>query len=283
MTEDEWLATEDLAAMLALLGERFGDVQYRFFVAACCRRIWPRLPQEARQAVETAERYADGAATLEDLRLAARATFRQGSSPAELEAAHMAVVRTAYRLAAPMAADAALRAVEEGGGDPAAERAEQCRLLREIVGDPSRPALIDPSWLAGNDGAVARVALGLHQRRAYDELPILADALEEAGCADGALLTHLRLPGGHVAGCWAVEAIRRAAGERGPDLEGDRQKERTEILLELGRAAEAQVDNFLGAFRQAEEERRRRSEAIATVAVMVLAVLALVVMALLGR
>src|SRR4051794_12349539 len=74
MTEEEWLACEDLDRMLTYLWEykyRWSNRKGRLFAAACCRRIWRLLTDErARNAVEVAERHADGAATEDDLRSA---------------------------------------------------------------------------------------------------------------------------------------------------------------------------------------------------------------------
>jgi hypothetical protein len=55
--------------------------------------------------------------------------------------------------------------------------------------------------------------------RAFDRLPILADALEDAGCDDGDLLAHLRGDGPHVRGCWALDLVleRGNNGRIGPD------------------------------------------------------------------
>jgi hypothetical protein len=84
-------------------------------------------------------------------------------------------------------------------------------LVREVFGDPFRPAALVPSWLTPTVLALAEAA--------YDErvlpsgeldparLSVLADALEEAGCADDDLLGHLRSPGPHVRGCWALDLI----------------------------------------------------------------------------
>lgn len=38
----------------------------------------------------------------------------------------------------------------------------------------------------------------------YDLLPVLADALAEAGCDDKAILDHCRHGGPHFAGCWVL-------------------------------------------------------------------------------
>jgi len=47
----------------------------------------------------------------------------------------------------------------------------------------------------------------IYENRSFGILAILADALEEAGCADTDILDHLRGPGPHVRGCWAVDLI----------------------------------------------------------------------------
>jgi hypothetical protein len=80
-------------------------------------------------------------------------------------------------------------------------------LLREIVGNPFRPVVIEPHWLAANDGAVRHLAEGIASTRDCSTMPVLADALVDAGCRDEAILTHLRSPGPHVRGCWALDLI----------------------------------------------------------------------------
>jgi hypothetical protein len=52
---------------------------------------------------------------------------------------------------------------------------------------------------------VVRLAQGIYEDRAFDRLPVLADALEEAGCDNAEILSHCRGPGPHVRGCWAVD------------------------------------------------------------------------------
>ena len=87
------------------------------------------------------------------------------------------------------------------------ERRRQYRLLWEIFGTPSPQPHVDPSWLAWGGGMVRRLARDGYDRRRFDDLPILADALEEAGCADAQILAHLRGRGPHVRGCWAVDLL----------------------------------------------------------------------------
>ncbi len=87
----------------------------------------------------------------------------------------------------------------------------QCDLLRDIFGNPFRPVSADPAWLSRNDGAVLKVARAVYDERAFERLPVLADALEDAGCGEGALLSHLRGPGPHARGCWALDLLREGA------------------------------------------------------------------------
>jgi hypothetical protein len=85
------------------------------------------------------------------------------------------------------------------------ESAAHAVLLRDIFGpSPFHPVVIDPTWLTT---AVKNLTHVIHTDRAFDRLPILADALEEAGCADEAILTHCRCAGPHVRGCWVVDLL----------------------------------------------------------------------------
>jgi hypothetical protein len=76
-----------------------------------------------------------------------------------------------------------------------------------MVGNPFRPVTINPVWLAWNDGTVQKIAQGIYEERAFDRMPILADALEESGCTNADILYHCRLPGEHVRGCWVVDLV----------------------------------------------------------------------------
>jgi hypothetical protein len=90
----------------------------------------------------------------------------------------------------------------------AAEAAAQAASVRDLFGNPFRPApVIDPGWLAWNDDTVAKLARANYKCRRFADLPILADALEEAGCADAAILAHCRSGSEHVRGCWVVDLL----------------------------------------------------------------------------
>jgi hypothetical protein len=87
----------------------------------------------------------------------------------------------------------------------------QAEVLREVIGNPSRAAPLSAAWLTP---AVTGLAATAYQERALpsghldpQRLAVLADALEEGGCADAELLGHLRSAGPHVRGCWALDLV----------------------------------------------------------------------------
>jgi hypothetical protein len=62
----------------------------------------------------------------------------------------------------------------------------------------------DPSWRTSDVVALAR---GIRAEDAFDRLPILADALQDAGCDNEDILNHCRGPGPHARGCWVVDGV----------------------------------------------------------------------------
>jgi hypothetical protein len=83
----------------------------------------------------------------------------------------------------------------------------QLAFFDDIFGNPFHPPQIDPALLTWNGGTVPRMAESIYVDRAFDRLPVLADALEEAGCTNAEILAHLRGPGPHTRGCWALDAV----------------------------------------------------------------------------
>jgi len=84
------------------------------------------------------------------------------------------------------------------------EKAALAALLREQLGNPFRPYPLEPAW---RTETVLALAAGIEAERAFDRMPILADALEDAGCDDRDILDHLRGPGPHAVGCWVLDLI----------------------------------------------------------------------------
>ncbi len=92
----------------------------------------------------------------------------------------------------------------ERAAAPERIRREFCNQFRDVAGNPFRPVAADPAWFTPT---VLAIGTAIYDDRAFDRLPILADALEEAGCTSADLLLHCRQPGDHVRGCWAVDLI----------------------------------------------------------------------------
>jgi hypothetical protein len=217
MTEREWLHATDPNALLMFLRQRrqAGDRKLRLFAVACCRRLQPLFGHpDSLSAIEVAERFAEGDATTEELRHAEELAMWAGDD-ASWHCMQEAAV--AWAAAAP-AQDGGMRAAHaavyeirqvyagEGPKRDEEDRA-QCDLLREVIGNPFRPVTVQPARRLWNQGTVAALARAIYDERAFDRLPVLADALEEAGCDNEAVLAHLRGPGPHVRGCWAVDRL----------------------------------------------------------------------------
>jgi hypothetical protein len=226
MTEAEWLACEDSLPMLRHLGKKANGRKLRLFAVACCRPLLHLLTDERnRLAVEVAERYADEQSK--------RIELRQAEKDSR-QAAHVIYGLLGDNYAALAASDAAAysastaayeasyyaQTVRKGelalpGGSWVEASSPHARLVRDIFGPlPFRPVSINQSWLAWNDSAVVRLAQAAYKERELPSghldttrLAILADALEEAGCSDAEVLTHLRGPGHHVRGCWVLDLL----------------------------------------------------------------------------
>jgi hypothetical protein len=89
----------------------------------------------------------------------------------------------------------------------AAEARHQAELLRDVVGNPFRPGHADPTWFARNANTVGRVAKAIYEEQRFQDLPVLADALEDAGCTDVEILSHCRGRGPHARGCWVIDQV----------------------------------------------------------------------------
>jgi hypothetical protein len=245
MTEAEWRDAEEVGSLIARLRIRGSRWRWstrlsRLFGCGCARRVWYVLTEPAqRGAVESAEAVADKRIRLADLKPihAAVVPIHLGNDPSDARpgwgqflgsisrggwpfwvqfnqdgdhfcspggnAAHPTPWGNPYRTAN----DArALLHFRKSQKKARAEEKLQCDLLRDLVGPLSPPTLKD-AWLTPNDRAVPRLAGAIYEERAFDRLAILADALEDAGCNERVLLDHLRAPGPHARGCWAVDLI----------------------------------------------------------------------------
>jgi hypothetical protein len=219
VTEQDWLSCAYPEAMLRSLQGRVSDRKLRLFGCACCRRIWAQLPRDANRALVAAvEDWPDGTFDDPPLHAAIVASSRDEHACAH-DPGYWAVKylgRSFYKAPPSAAVPVVLWRVRQQVGPEhnpvaalrgagGAEARAQCALLHDILGPlPFRPVALDPAWWTP---AVAALAAAGYADRRFDGLPVLADALEEAGCADAAILGHLRGPGPHVRGCWVLDLV----------------------------------------------------------------------------
>jgi hypothetical protein len=215
MTEAEWLDCTDPTVMLGFARQwRSGssDRKLRLFACALCRRLEDRsIDAEGRRAIDVMERLADGLATEEErlsvglravrpTRMSPYADFARSLTDADAWAA-------AWGVAIFTAGVVALPQLREGTWVPYTDP-QGCRLLRDLFDNPFRPAAVVPkSVLRWDGGIVPKLAQAIYEDKAFERLPVLGDALEEAGWADEAGLRHCRQPGEHVRGCWALDLV----------------------------------------------------------------------------
>ena len=235
VTEQEWLKCNDPEPMLAFVKPKASLRKLRLFAVACCNRINPLLVHPvSRKAVEIAELNADELVSdaerdsvyreADDIRCLL-GEVGTGHLDQEFEEEFAALVRGAG-----ISANAAANAAEEawGSAEPnpsdsnigisavaavtclggesvkADEQQAQAALLRCSFGNHFRPVAVDPAWLTSD---VRALATGIYQDRAFDRMPILADALQDAGCDNDDILNHCRSDGPHVRGCWVVDLL----------------------------------------------------------------------------
>ena len=247
MTEDQWLSCTDPTPMLEFLRGKVSDRKLRLFSVACVRRLTGLFPNAAlRDVVEFGERDADGLASKQEMLRVQDSVARgggsastwgagsvntQGEASAVRAAAELAMsrplpradlARRTARYAAASIPDAAnnreaiqsapageevrvARAVWQAARAAwAAELAAQADLLREVIGNPFCPLALDRAWLSPE---VVYLARRVYEERAFEWAAELADTLAEAGCKAPDLLAHLRGPGPHVLGCWALDLV----------------------------------------------------------------------------
>jgi hypothetical protein len=202
--------------MLNFLRDRATDRKLRLFACARGRSVWRHFTDErSREAILTAERFADGAATFADL-LAAHRDAADAVNEIPLSAGRRDSItrRQADRnWGAKAAAEVARHAADPEwdvrtaarvvAWNKGATRYALSNHLRDIF-SPFRSAPFDPAWLTSTVLAMACYA---YDSGDFSAMPILADALQDAGCEDEEVLTHCRGESVHVCGCWVLDAI----------------------------------------------------------------------------
>ncbi len=215
MTEAEWLASQDAGEVLAYAARRVSPRRVRLAICACLRspQAWRGLPVEAsRHAVQVSESFAAQAIGSDEL---GRARKRANAVCSRSWQRHRDYGPTEYLANLVCLQDRNML----GYGLPLILAVFRRMILpvgrlRDVFGNPFRPVAVDPAWLAWNCGTVVHLAQAAYEERKLPgghlittRLAMLADALEDAGCSNPAILEHLRGPGPHVRGCWAVDLL----------------------------------------------------------------------------
>jgi hypothetical protein len=224
MSDDEgmlitWAACDtDSECAIANFRRRGTDRKWRLFAVACCRRIEHLLQDKRlRRAIDVAEEHADGTvadAALIKANKAAEEVYdeidarRKSKSRDSLRCTAAAVTwccALPYKNRVVEVSCHAAFQVRHAIGKANSDIYEQAWLLQDVFGGKKPTVKLDPTWLTSTVVALAR---GIYAERAFERMPILADALQEAGCANKRILEHCRdAKQPHVRGCWVIDLI----------------------------------------------------------------------------
>lgn len=221
MTEAEWLARKSVTEMLHQLGQSLSPRKLRLFACACCRRQWEVLDGPFRHVIEVVEGFADGMCPMAEVDEAlenASASFSRALSFSEsswrLSRAARALSECANPLAGLAAQEASRRAraavitstnAERMCDETMQEARVQCDILRDISGDPFRPVTFASER---RTSTVVALAAQMYETRDFAAMPILANALQDAGCDSDDIVNHCRDPHqAHVRGCWVIDLV----------------------------------------------------------------------------
>jgi hypothetical protein len=209
MTEAEWLASADTRAMLSVV-EHGGSLR-KLCLLGCAwwRRAYGQVAVEPiLRVVEVAEQVADGRVSHKRLR---KALASMGGVAAEDSADALSegidCTRWAARCVAAILTDRGSWGNRMWWGPSVLSDRLRGKLLRDVFGNPFRGVPDRADCRAFGDAAVQALAGAVYEDGDFGSLPVLADALEDAGCAEPELLAHLRSAGPHARGCWALDAV----------------------------------------------------------------------------
>ncbi len=209
VTKEEWFGCEYAGQMMDWLRTASGR-KLRLFACASCRQVWDQMSDAGRELVLAAERWADGFINRNELNavrgrceaLLPRGVVGQLSLPDQAALATATPRKDALR---DLLRHVAVGKVGQFDGEGLRRvHAHHRLLLHDIFDHLFLPAAVEPAWLTPTVLALAR---GIYEERVFDRLPVLADALLDAGCEADDVLTHCRSPGPHVRGCWVVDLL----------------------------------------------------------------------------
>ncbi len=237
MLEHEWLECTDPQRMLDFLQDKTSLRRLRLLACACLRGVWNLLDEDCRSFVELVERNPDSTQELAHWIESAMRHRLQGkrashvlefetpplwhiatalisgqprdiknliTSAADLRHAEVNDTSAARRAAVGNELQAVRAAWAKAEAAKKSELIRQCALVREIFGHAFKPVAFHTSCLSFD---AVNLAQKIYDDRAFDRMPILADALMDAGCDNGEIIAHCRGNGPHARGCWVVDLL----------------------------------------------------------------------------
>jgi hypothetical protein len=199
MTEAQWLACTDPVPMVEFVREypRASPRVWRLFLVA----YWTWLTDRSDRYGTTEDQVADVRRRIE----MAEEWAETGQEPAGVTAHDLETNVILDPNPSRGALDTARSTESWAAHGVYAPGEQQSHLLRDLFGPhPFRRVAANPHWLTST---VVALAQGIYEDRAFDRMPILADALQDAGCDDESVLDHCRGGGIHVRGCWVLDLI----------------------------------------------------------------------------
>ncbi len=241
MSEDEWLTGTDLTAHVRFALDRLSARRQRLLAAGFCRSALDLFDDpDLIKSLDVVERFADGrvpTAEVERARKVCREIAQQAydtyvrriddrgenggalresvrsefawalayaaTTPLPIEDVGRRVIWAAAQVRAGVVQTMPFPSTALEAAD-AEQHASAVAVVREIVGNPFRPPLFLRDWQTAT--AVA-LAAQMYESRDFSAMPILADALQDAGCDDEHVLAHCRGEGPHVRGCWVADLV----------------------------------------------------------------------------
>jgi len=245
MTENQWLRCTDPSDMLQFVWTQqqsgikswigclfrgnwrktkpISNRKVQYVLRACCRRYSQFFADERdKNALQMADMFVEGLVSEQELREASRGCSDgarymaeaclnpelSSGPPDNFSTSHpaIAVTQFIYSICDSAVPERSLsqHSSLEWQSIRAAEQAAIANLIREVIGNLFHPVAIDPRWLTST---VVDLARAIYDEKAFDRMPILADALMDAGCDSEEIIAHCRRSGEHVRGCWVVDLL----------------------------------------------------------------------------
>src|SRR5262245_40848626 len=197
--------------------QTLGPRRWRLYLAACCRELFGnKPPKRVLEAFDITDRFADTGKTKAALAKARSLGYpNPNANPPDttLDNFDLEYLGNSSELLEELFKEKLENDVLPRMGMSAqwdlrmkfpASRAMLQRVLTEFEAPANAGKRFDPAWRTSD---VLGLARGIYRERAFDRMPILSDALLDAGCADKEILAHCRAKTAHVRGCWLLDLI----------------------------------------------------------------------------